>query len=614
VVVGERLSVVLDATFDSTVRLTTSCDPMAGAGVCLIGSDSGNPESFVFTATTAGDYYVVAAAYSSFTTTGTFSLKVDRQTPGCMLGSGSTCQNNAVQFCNSANYTVSYVCDGTCTNGLCDMPRGANCFDAKALTGVSGSQTGTFSGASNAVQLPAGTTGPCVVATGDVADGGDTVYTVALAANDLLELDLVTTSTTAQVYILDTCADTTSCAAYKTKLGAGKLYYLSPTAKTVSVVVDNTSTSATTTFTLNHRISNNAICIPGSTRCLDGSTALVCNSTGQAEDPIACRDNCVGSLCADNTMVTDTCAAAAVASSIGEGISVAGQFAGHTNTLSLASADCGNIGTTTPGADVFYRIELAPGEGVKANATTPSVSSPKLYFLGDDCMVATCRAGGKSGTNNAVSAFYINETMGTESILVVLDSTSAPTGNFALSIAKYFPSCTPSAGQCVDANTSETCLLDGSGYGAPSSCALGCDAALGLCNAAVGDRCDVPVDLVPGVVTTANLSNYVSNHTLPSGSCTGYSFSGRDSVWRLPNLPANQNVRITVDAPFDSAIWLPSSCNSGVAGACLAGKDGGNPEILNYTTTTAGDLLIVAGAYSATATPGSFTILAELLP
>jgi hypothetical protein len=454
-----------------------------------------------------------------------------------------------------------------------------------------------------------------VVATGDVADGGDTVYTVALAANDLLELDLVTTSTTAQVYILDACTDTTSCLAYKARLGAGKLYYLSPTAKTVSVVVDNTVPTATDAFTLSYRVRSGAICVPGASRCLDAMNALVCDGTGQAEDAVVCRDGCVGSLCADEPLLTDLCSDASLAPTIGEGISVAGQLSDHTNVFGLTSADCGNIGVTA-GPDVFYRIALAPGEGVMVSATTPTVSEPTLYIMGDSCMTTTCRVGAR-GTRGAVSSFYINETMTTESLMVVLDTPTATTGGFALSIAKYFPLCTPGAVLCVDAMTSAVCQPDGAGFGAARSCALGCDPALGLCNAGPGDRCDVPVDLVSGVAVMGDLADYDISHP-QTASCTGYSFAGRDGVWRLAGLMAGQRVKIDYTSTgFDGAIYVADSCANAAIGTCRAGVDrvfSNNTETLTYTMPAAGDLLIVAGSYLNTASSGTFSLIATVLP
>jgi hypothetical protein len=619
VVAGERLVVVMDATFDAAVWLAGSCDAMTGPGMCLTGSDSGNPEDFTFVAPVAGDYYIIAAAYSASPVSGTFTVTVDRQLPGCMLGTGSTCAGNTVQFCDRDGFTVSYPCNGTCSNGLCDMPRGANCFDARVLNGPSGSVTGTFTGATNDIELAAGVQGNCTIGANDATDGGDTVYKVDLQANDLLELDLATISSTAQMYVLDSCTSAASCVAYKTRLGAGKLYYLSPAAKTVSVVVDNTSPSATATFTLNYRITSNAVCVPGTTRCADAGTVLVCNATGSQEDAVACRDGCTGNICADNTMLTDSCAAAAAAPAIGNGIVVSGQFSAHTNTLNLAATNCGNIGVTTAGPDTFYRIDLAPGEGVRASATTPNVLAPRLYFLGTDCAAATCRGGGKSGANNAVSAFYINETMAPESIIVALDTPSAPTGGFTLAINKYFPTCTPGTGQCVDANTTRICPPDGSAFGAPQSCAFGCDVGMTeLCKPPTNDTCDNPVDLTPGVPFVGNIIPYTANYGRPAG-CTSasFSFSGRDGVWRLPGLAAGQKVRITSNATFDSAFHLTDSCSMGMIGMCLGGRDtSSNPEVLDYTMTAAGDLYIILGPWSSSATlnSGDFTLLVELLP
>ena len=62
--VGDRLDVEVASDRDGSIMLFDTCPPPSGTG-CIVGSDSGEPEDFSYTATSAGTYYIVVDSYTA---------------------------------------------------------------------------------------------------------------------------------------------------------------------------------------------------------------------------------------------------------------------------------------------------------------------------------------------------------------------------------------------------------------------------------------------------------------------------------------------------------------------------------------------------------------------
>jgi hypothetical protein len=623
VAAGERISVVYDVDFDGSLWLTNSCTGM-GAGACLIGSDRGDPESFVYVAPSAGDYYVMAAAYST-TANGAYTLTVTRELPNCALGDGSVCSGpSTVSYCDAQNFTRELSCPVGCTAGECDQRDGNTCFSGIPLVGASGSTPGTFSGATSFVTLPAGISGGCVVRNNQASSGPDRIYTVDLNAGDLLTVGLTTTLSTAHLYILESCRDAASCAVNNPARGAGTLTYHATTSKRVYVVVDS-SGATTTTYTLTHNITPNAACAPGRARCLDATSLGKCSSDGLVEQIVACGAGCEGYACKDDVATTDVCGPGTP--DVGAGISILGSFAAHTGKVNMTAASC--VGATTPGADVFYRAMLAPGQGISAQAESFGNENPAVYIF-TDCAatVTSCKAGAAraTGTQRA-TAFYINNTGAAQQVFVALDSEQSGADEpFSLEIGTYYPSCVPGASQCAilldGSQGAEVCLPSGAGFGAPAACPVGCDGGTGLCVAAPGERCDVAIELVAGVAQTGDFTDFKVGS---SGVCreddnTTFTASGRRAIYRVSNVAAGEVLRASVSSSQsrDVVVWIASACDVGAnLGACLLGQDdlisSTLAETVMFQAPAAGDYYVIAQAYSNTVTTGAFNVSLERL-
>jgi hypothetical protein len=69
-----------------------------------------------------------------------------------------------------------------------------------------------------------------------------------------------------------------------------------------------------------------------------------------------------------------------------------------------------------------------------------------------------------------------------------------------------------------------------------------------------------------------------------SGSCTGYTQSGRDVVYEV-RLAAGQQLSASLSTTWDAALYVVSSCASSGT-TCLNGQDNGNPETVSYTNAS----------------------------
>jgi hypothetical protein len=87
-------------SFDAALYMITDCaNPST---TCVIGDDSGDPEEWTYTVTTAGRYYIIADCYSSSTTTGGFTLTWDITCPVTPTGAccvGEVCSITTEEEC-----------------------------------------------------------------------------------------------------------------------------------------------------------------------------------------------------------------------------------------------------------------------------------------------------------------------------------------------------------------------------------------------------------------------------------------------------------------------------------------------------------------------------------
>jgi hypothetical protein len=74
---NETLTATLVGDNDTALYLVTDCADVNGT--CLDGSDSGNPETITYTATSPIQVFLIADQYSSSSTTGAYTVTIDLQ-------------------------------------------------------------------------------------------------------------------------------------------------------------------------------------------------------------------------------------------------------------------------------------------------------------------------------------------------------------------------------------------------------------------------------------------------------------------------------------------------------------------------------------------------------
>ena len=126
--VGDILTVSYDTpSYDGAIYLVTDC--ANAATTCVIGEDDPEPETFTYTVTTAGTFYLIADAYTS-STSGTFTLTwsvaCPLQTGACCFPDCS-CQVLTEDECLASGGNPMGV-ETACEPNPCSCPTGACCF------------------------------------------------------------------------------------------------------------------------------------------------------------------------------------------------------------------------------------------------------------------------------------------------------------------------------------------------------------------------------------------------------------------------------------------------------------------------------------------------------
>ena len=352
------------------------------------------------TGTSAKTLTLGATVRYSFSSNSLYSLEANVLDPECMSVGQIRCNGGNVQVCNTNGLYDTFKCTGGCGNvqpNRCDMPQGDVCLDAIGLTGTMGMVTGQYAGATNASLLPDNLAGVCLVPQYDDTDGGDRFYSIDLAPGDSLKASLVTNSSQAKLYVVNSCGDPkNACVANDPTKNATtnpqRVQYTNQgsTTQTVYLVVDAEYNSSDP-FTLNYEVVPNLVCTPGSFVC-DGTTKVKhCQADGLAYDPaISCGtgNTCSGIACGELSNI-DTCSTAPL---------VGGNYSTFVDSANLSSDK--NPGSTScakassPGADFFHKVSVPPGRKLRVRAISIG-SDPSSIYVFTDCaaITTTCLVG-----------------------------------------------------------------------------------------------------------------------------------------------------------------------------------------------------------------------------
>ena len=246
-------------SLDDDAALWVTSDCAQAAQSCVVGEDSGDPESITFQASQSGTntYYVMADvdASSASGITGEFRLDVTYAGPAqCQPGSNQpSCNGNNLQYCTSPGLYSEFKCSKSCqTSGgsaSCANPTGEVCADAISIT--SGSSDTRSYGSRARLNPGDRQVGNCNF-TGalDEPSGAERIYSV-----DLKQGETVTAQFTQQsgslgygvLYLLQSCGDPTTCQANtqfsNTNGQSGQVQYTASQNETVYVVMDTWASS-----------------------------------------------------------------------------------------------------------------------------------------------------------------------------------------------------------------------------------------------------------------------------------------------------------------------------------------------------------------------------------
>jgi hypothetical protein len=101
-----------------------------------------------------------------------------------------------------------------------------------------------------------------------------------------------------------------------------------------------------------------------------------------------------------------------------------------------------------------------------------------------------------------------------------------------------------------------------------------------------------------GITINGNLTGY-HNDVQPPVACTGFTNDGPDAVYVI-TVGAGKTITATMNPiGWDGAIEIVQPCV--MTPICLAGHDGGNPEIATYTSPSSATLYVVVDSWSDTA-------------
>ena len=626
---NERLNANLASHFEAGLWIREGCE-----GLCHEASNQpDNSESLEFVADEDQTVYVVVHAVDEDILSGEFTLDLSVDEPACdgyeegdILG---CLDDSTIQYCVGSNYPETYHCESDCEDGACVEPSGDSCIEPIVMDPDGESMEGAFDDVSAGL-TPLSCGGDDLDGT---PSGPDTVYQLELTEpNQLIQVDLTTTSSSAGVYLLDECPVAKSGDDFSDECLDGEVpgddaEFFVEDPGTYYLVVDSTNQNDQAAFSLDVDIVYSD-CLPHAQRCHQGDLEL-CAEGEDGDFSYQVIQNCLADcddlICVGPEEANNRCGP-------GEGFDVnsSGTIEDNFDRFSpnpdenLAPGECFEGGTN--GADVFYRVDLAPQQGVIVDATVDIGASDEagLYIAegcpsdsGVDCAMTTSFS--ESGTLEFYSADGGVYDLGLAAL------SSFDSGDFILEFDFFDGECDPEEDNICVGETAEQCT--DLGILEETECEYGC--VEGSCRDKEGDFCERPFDIDEdgsvdgdGTITfehQGNLSDYQDNYNPydDGDSCTGHVGNGPDVVFAFEGW-AGDEVDLSLTSQYDSALWVTTDCDDAAA-SCIEGVDDvfgpsvDTPEALSFTAPHQATYYVIADAVQNGAT-GDFTLDATIEP
>lgn len=235
---------------------------------------------------------------------------------------------------------------------------------------------------------------------------------------------------------------------------------------------------------------------------------------------------------------------------------------GRMNDYSPNSGGC--TGYSASGEDRVYSVSLRAGDQLQADLDPDTGYDASLYLVSNCADVnGSCVAGSDRTGNVVESLSAVVQQAGTYYLIADGFAGSDGTGTITASIAH--------GDTCIDA------------YRVPAA----------------------------GGTFRGTTTGYAANYgiTTSAGSCTSWPQSGSDAVYQV-SLNAGQRLQASLTTTWDAALYLITDCAQS-ATTCVAGRDSGNPETIDFTnsgTARRTYYLVVDSWRAGATTSGNYTL------
>ena len=597
---GSDVSVSLRGECLSTIsEIPGACSEVGGAG------SKERVEALV----RAGTYYAVVQGLGK-DLGGTYSISWSKRNAVCTGKNDGRCVDaQTAEICriDGQGYRVE-ECESGCnqTFGRCKPPAGDVCGSAIQVDEATPLEDYLvqWSKLNNAYGLGATGCVPPTNQTANATSGPDQSFRIVLPPQHVMIASITQDGnslgarTDASMYVVRDCLSTEATCEVGANGGSRDDFgetestfwaNLTQSPQTVFLIVDALSAASYVDSTLNVRVVPR-VCEPNSSKCETGAMAAfasrLCNDTGSAyAEPKDCAEGCGRSGACGNS---DTCDLAPFFdSSTGANGSITGTYSGATNTVTIpettlpATNSCivGDF-RASDGSDRIYAFDVAPGERFEAVLTpATTTTSPQLFLVRDCSDAGSCVASDDAG-GNGYNVAYVNSTMATETLYLVVDGTFNQSIGFTVDYS-FVPGsvCVPGQYTCDAAGTGlNRCASDGLSSGAASTCA----GAMPMCNVGfcsvdvvASNTCTTAPDIGAGARVLFNFDSFTRDKALTSSSCIGISNSGNDAFFSV-TIPAGKLLKVSGNSISrdEVALYLTDSCSNPAAG-CVEGKSFG---------------------------------------
>ncbi|MEZ4458602.1 MAG: hypothetical protein R3E66_02520 [bacterium] len=438
---------------------------------------------------------------------------------------------------------------------------------------------------------------------------GENIYAFTLATPSYVDLTITPIDGALLSYAVrrqcEISTDDLACQAPGTSAVLRYQKILSP--GTYFVVVQGNGSQSGGSYTLAFS-ANETVCSSDDNQCVGANMDFTyfCNQTGTGFLTTLCANGCNPATGNCVRKPTDVCETAADATG---GLTAMVTWSTLTNDYDPGVGGCvpNSSGTQTNGPDAAYQVVVPPQSRVRAQLTKAIGDYVSLYIVTDCSDMLSCVAGANSSAFTDETIVWLNDSAMPRTVYVIADVEQANaygTGNITIDVAPVV--CQPSAITCLG-DAREICNSDGSAS-TLVPCTFGC--AAGACLPVTNDVCSGAIDLGAGAFT-GQISEYLSDYA-PSSGCTGRTAGNKDAAFYVTP-PAGQVVTATVQAGFDSAIYVLRDC-AAVSTSCVVGSDiaASNNETVQWLADGS-TYYVIVDTNSGLAT-GDFTVSASWQP